>query len=256
MALLQERTTTRNSLDAGRLAVAVRGVCKAFDGGGAKTQVLDRVDLSIEQGQCLFLLGPSGSGKTTLMSIIGCLLTADAGEVRVLGAEVSGLSPQQRADLRRRQIGFVFQKYHLIRGLSAAENVAVPLKLDGEADDVAEAKSLQLLERVGLAEKAHESPSRMSVGQCQRVAVARALAADPPLVLADEPTAALDAVAGRQAMQLLRELTVESGKTLVVVTHDHRILPAAGSPDRIVAMDSGRLVEAAETPGRRSKNAR
>lgn len=231
-------------------AVALRGVSKSFVRGAAITPVLQSIDLTLEHGHCLFLLGPSGSGKTTLMSIIGCLLTPDSGDVRVLDRDVIRLSLQERADLRRRLLGFVFQRFHLIRGLTAVENVAVPLRLDGVDDRTATDKAMKLLERVGLAEKAHESPGRMSVGQCQRVAIARALIADPQIVLADEPTASLDAASGQQAMRLLRELTVESGKTLVVVTHDHRIVPfdeqpAAGAQkDCIVTMDSGCLTPA------------
>ncbi len=226
-------------------AVQVVGVSKSYTRGSATTRVLQSVSLTVEQGQGLFLLGPSGSGKTTLMSIIGCLLTPDDGRVEVLGRDITRLSMHERADLRRRELGFVFQRFHLIRGLTAAENVAVPLRLDGVDEHSAHQRAVRLLERVGLADKANESPRRMSVGQCQRIAVARALIADPKIVLADEPTASLDAESGQQAMRLLREITVEAGKTLVVVTHDHRIVPADGGTDRIVAMDSGRLVEAA-----------
>ena len=225
------------------LAVLVRGVTKSFARGEIITTVLQSVDLSIKRGECLFLLGPSGSGKTTLMSIIGCLLTPDAGRIEVLGRNIAQMSMSERANLRRKEIGFVFQRFNLIRGLTAVENVATPLRLDGLNERVARRRAVALLERVGLGDKANESPQRMSVGQCQRVAVARALIADPQIVLADEPTASLDAESGKQAMRLLRELTVEAGKTLVVVTHDHRIVPAGTSADRIVAMDSGRLVE-------------
>lgn len=223
-------------------AVVLSGVAKSFTRGSATTQVLRSIDLRIEPGECVYLLGPSGSGKTTLMSIIGCLLTPDAGDVRVLGQDVLGLSLEQRARLRRRSLGFIFQRFHLIRGLTAIENVATPLRLDGQNSRDAEERALWLLERVGIADKAREAPQRLSVGQCQRIAVARAVAADPQLVLADEPTASLDAESGKQAMRLLRELTVEEGKTLVIVTHDHRILPSGGAADRIVSMDSGRLV--------------
>ncbi|MEQ8848796.1 ABC transporter ATP-binding protein [Botrimarina sp.] len=227
----------------GEFAVSLRGVHKAYKRGGSATPVLRDVSLAISHGEAVFLLGPSGSGKTTLMSIVGCLLTADAGEVRVLGRDVTRLSLDERAALRRRRLGFVFQRFQLVRGLSAAENVAVPLRLDGWSSGAASKRAAGLLERVGLADRAHEAPHRLSVGQCQRVAIARALAAEPTIVLADEPTASLDAESGAAAMRLLRELTVDAGRTLVVVTHDHRIVPAAGSKERIVAMDSGRVSE-------------
>lgn len=223
-------------------AVELVGVNKSFGRGAAATEVLRSVNLTVLPGECLFLLGPSGSGKTTLLSIMGCLLAPDAGRVRVLGHDVSRLALDERAVLRRRCLGFVFQRFHLIRGLTAAENVAVPLRLDGVGERRALRRAHSLLDRVGVADKAHEAPHRLSVGQCQRIAVARALAADPQLVLADEPTASLDAESGQQAMRLLREVTVAEGKTLVVVTHDHRILPTPTGTDRIVAMDSGRLV--------------
>lgn len=222
-------------------AVALRGVSKSYTRGVEVTQVLSEIDLTIAQGECLFLLGPSGSGKTTLMSIIGCLLTPDAGRVELLGHDVTHHSLQQRADIRRQQLGFVFQRFNLIRGLNAMENVAAPLRLDGVPEDEANHRATELLGRVGLGDRARESPRRMSVGMCQRVAVARSLVADPRIVLADEPTASLDADAGQLAMRLLRELTVEAGKTLVVVTHDHRIVPDGPTTDRIVSMDSGRL---------------
>ncbi|QDV75136.1 ABC transporter ATP-binding protein [Botrimarina mediterranea] len=243
MPTTTEHTSSDASTNTLSPAVVVRGVTKSFARGDVVTNVLKSVDLTIEQGECLFLLGPSGSGKTTLMSIIGCLLTPDTGTVKVLGRDIPALTLSERADLRRREVGFVFQRFNLIRGLTAAENVGAPLRLDGVSERDARRRAVELLERVGLGDRANESPERMSVGQCQRVAVARALVADPQIVLADEPTASLDAQSGQQAMRLLRELTVEAGKTLVVVTHDHRIVPAGVSVDRIVAMDSGRLVE-------------
>jgi len=229
-------------------AVDLRGVRKAFRRGASATPVLRGIDLSIARGESVYLLGPSGSGKTTLLSIIGALLTPDAGDVRVLGHAVAKLSTSERAVLRRRYIGFVFQRFHLIRGLTAAENVAAPLRLDGQGAAAARRRALELLDRVGLADLADESPSRMSVGQCQRVALARALVADPAIVLADEPTASLDAETGLAAVRLLRELTVEANKTLVVVTHDHRIVPAGGGSERTVAMESGSLRPAAPSP--------
>jgi putative ABC transport system ATP-binding protein len=221
-------------------AVALRGVSKSFTRGSSTTRVVDGVDLAVEQRECVFLLGPSGSGKTTLLSIIGCVLTADCGDVRILGRDVAELSRDESALLRREHIGFVFQRFHLIRGLTAAENVAVPLMLAGWTPSDAARRANDLLAQVDMKDKVDVQPHRLSVGQCQRVAFARALAADPDLILADEPTASLDAKTGHQALELLRRLTVNAGKTVIVVTHDPRILEFA---DRIFHMENGRLEE-------------
>ena len=236
-------SNTANAPNAGVCSVVIRDVCKSFHRGGAETLVLKAVNISIQEGQCVFLVGPSGSGKTTLMSIIGCLLTADSGEVQVLGYDTAKLNGREKAALRRKRLGFVFQRFHLIRGLTAAENVAAPLRLDGVRESIALKRAAELLDQVGLSSKLREHPQRMSVGQCQRVALARALAADPEIVLADEPTASLDAESGGRAMRLLRDMTIARGKTLIVVTHDHRIVPEPGGVERIVTMDSGCLVE-------------
>ncbi len=219
----------------------LRGVSKWYCRGESKMTVLDNVDLQVSLGECVFLLGPSGSGKTTLLSIIGCVLTADKGEVRVMGRDISQLDSSAAALLRRDQIGFLFQKFHLIRGLTAQENVAVPLLLRGCSDAQANNRASELLDQVGLADFIKQHPKKMSVGQCQRVAFARALVGDPKLILADEPTASLDAESGQLAMELLRQLTVDAGKTVIVVTHDHRILPYA---DRVINVANGKLREA------------
>jgi len=238
---IQDASPNASRAGSSGLAVALWGVRKSYRRGTAETVVLNGVDLEIGRGECVFLLGPSGSGKTTLLSIIGCLLTPDEGCVEVLGRDVSRLGSSELSRLRRDELGFVFQRFNLIRGLSALENVCVPLTLAGWRPAEAAARGFELIQQVGLADRAHCDPRRLSVGQCQRVAIARALAADPALVLADEPTAALDADSGRAAMELLRELTVAAGKTAVVVTHDHRILEYA---DRVVHIERGALREA------------
>jgi putative ABC transport system ATP-binding protein len=225
------------------LAVAVRDVHKSYGSGAARSVVLKGCSFSVRSGELAYLMGPSGSGKTTLLSIIGCALRPDAGTLRVTGRDVQRLSPAETAELRRSRIGFVFQRFHLIRGLTALENVCVPLAIAGVDRKTAARRGKELLDLVGLAEHINRHPRRLSVGQCQRIALARALAADPPLVLADEPTAALDAESGQQAMQLLRRLTAESGKTAVVVTHDARIHAFA---DRIFLMDGGQVREQGE----------
>ena len=228
-----------SSIDRRGEAISLVNVSKSFTRGGVTAHVLDGCNLTVRRGECVYLVGPSGSGKTTLLSILGCVLQADAGNVRILGRDVQSLCPAAKAELRRTHIGFVFQRFHLVRGLSALENVCLPLTLDGVDRRTAERRGRELLERVGLADKAGAEPRRLSVGQCQRVALARALAADPPLILADEPTASLDAELGQQAMQLLRSLTVELEKTAVVVTHDPRIESFA---DRIFVMENGRVI--------------
>jgi putative ABC transport system ATP-binding protein len=202
--------------------------------------VVNQVNLCVEQGECVFLVGPSGSGKSTLLSMIGCVLTPDDGEVRILGQDLRGLSRRAAAALRLGHIGFVFQRFHLIRGLSVVENVAVPLTLAGWEKRASQARASELLAEVGLSALLHSQINQLSVGQCQRVAFARALAADPELILADEPTASLDAETGQQALELLRRLTTVAGKTVIVVTHDPRILCFA---DRVLLMENGRVEE-------------
>lgn len=233
-------SVAREFAEHGVRPIELRSVRKSYSRGATVTCVVDDVDLTVNHGECVFLLGPSGSGKTTLLSMIGCVLTPDTGVVRILGHDVGRLTPDEAALLRLRHIGFVFQRFHLIRGLSARENVAVPLTLSGWTAADASERAHELLVRVGMREHADAQPQRLSVGQCQRVAFARALAADPDLILADEPTASLDAKTGHVALELLRELTVAAGKTVIVVTHDPRILPFA---DRILHMENGKLEE-------------
>jgi putative ABC transport system ATP-binding protein len=241
---LPQRSTISDAL-AARAAVSLRGVSKSYRRGSTVTPVLNGVDLDVARGEFAFLLGPSGSGKTTLLSIIGCLLSADAGKVRVLNCDPTQLSSAELARLRRDRIGFVFQRFHLIRGLNAVENVATPLTLAGWASKPAERRAKELLDEVGLSSNFRSDPRSMSVGQCQRVAIARALAADPELVLADEPTAALDEESGQQAIELLRRVTVDCGRSAIIVTHDHRILPYA---DRVIRAERGELHERATKP--------
>jgi putative ABC transport system ATP-binding protein len=171
------------------------------------------------------------------------VLTPDEGEVRILGQSLGRLTPQQRGILRRDSIGFVFQRFHLIKGLTALENVCVPLTLAGQAAAKARRRGSELLDAVGLADQAQQDTRRLSHGQCQRVALARALANDPELILADEPTAALDETSGRQVMELMRRLLREFHKTAVIVTHDARIYEYA---DRILRMQAGQLSDASE----------
>jgi putative ABC transport system ATP-binding protein len=226
-------------------AIEVHGIHKTYRiSKDVSTPVLQGVDLHVRRGECVFLAGPSGSGKSTLLSILGCIMTADCGIIRLLGNDVSELDPTAQARFRRVHIGFLFQRFHLFRGLRAWENVKVPLDLMGYSRAEAKQEALRLLEAVGLSDRGHHHVTQLSIGQLQRVALARALAGDPELILADEPTASLDEQNGRMAMELLRALTAKQGKTAVVVTHDHRIFRYA---DRICHMQDGRIVEHVET---------
>jgi len=224
--------------------VEVHNIHKAFSRGGVTTPVLCGIDLQVQRGSCTLLVGPSGCGKSTLLSILGCMLAPDSGEASILGRALNELDGRALANLRRDAIGFVFQRFHLLKGLTALENVCVPLQVQGIAERAAKRRGLELLEAVGLADKAHSDARRLSHGQCQRVALARALANDPDLILADEPTAALDEASGHQALELMKKLLKEYQKTAIIVTHDARIYEYA---DRIWRMHAGRL-EAVATP--------
>ncbi|MCO8122477.1 ABC transporter ATP-binding protein [Stieleria sp. TO1_6] len=219
-------------------ALQASGIAKSYVIGGQSRPVLDGIDFQLGTGECVFLTGPSGSGKSTLLSILGLLLTPDAGELRLCERRVDGLGEVERTLIRRERIGFVFQRFQLIDGLDATDNVAIPLTLDGM--NLAESRQLanELLCRIGLEDHRHALPSSMSPGQCQRVALARAVIRQPELILADEPTAALDSQSGQSVMELLRELTTEFLTSTVVVTHDPRIYHYA---DRICEMENGRF---------------
>jgi putative ABC transport system ATP-binding protein len=224
--------------------VAVHDVHKTYRRGGIATPVLQGVNLVVGHGRCAVLTGPSGSGKSTLLSILGTMLSPDQGSVRIAGHDLGRLDAAARTRLRRELIGFVFQRFELLRGLSALDNVAVPLALRRMPQRAAQKRAAEALAAVGLADKLHSHPRHLSAGQCQRVALARALAGEPELILADEPTASLDEQHGLELMGLLRRLTAEQGRTAVIVTHDPRILRFA---DVVYRLAHGRL-ETAERP--------
>jgi putative ABC transport system ATP-binding protein len=219
-------------------ALVVRSVYKGFGAGAQRTPVLRGVSLDVAQGQTVFLTGPSGSGKSTLLSILGCLLTPDTGSVRVLGHEVTRLSSSEQTTFRRHHLGFVFQTFHLFPTLSALDNVRLALAMQGRPLPEATRRATDLLDQVCLGHRAGLRPAQLSTGECQRVAVARALVGEPKLLFADEPTASLDAENGRVVMHLLTDLVRQRGMTLVVVTHDDRIFPFA---DRIIRLEDGCL---------------
>jgi putative ABC transport system ATP-binding protein len=222
--------------------VELRGVSYAYGEGELRRPVLREVDLAVGEGEIVLLTGPSGSGKTTLLTLIGALRGMQEGSARVLGQELMGAGEPDRVALRRR-IGFIFQNHNLLGFLTARQNVAMALEQDGTlAERERLARAGALLKAVGLEGHEDRMPQKLSGGQRQRVSVARALAAEPGLVLADEPTAALDKASGHDVVRLLRDLAKSRGVPILLVTHDPRILDIA---DRIVAMEDGRIVEAA-----------
>ena len=219
-------------------AITVRQLTKKYEEGASGTFALRGVDLNVHPGELLLLMGPSGSGKTTLLSIMGCILTATSGSVQVAGKEIVGLSEKQLPALRLEHIGFVFQGFNLFPTLTAGENVELMLDLKGNAGDRAKKRAEELLEQVGLADKYGAFPADLSGGQKQRIAIARALAGDPGIILADEPTAALDSHTGRNVMEMMSDLAHKRGRAVVIVTHDSRVLSFA---DRIVTIEDGKV---------------
>jgi putative ABC transport system ATP-binding protein len=221
------------------IVLEARDVAKTLGEGPGQVLALRGVSLALRAGELTLLMGPSGSGKTTLLSIMGCVMTPSAGEIRIGGEPVGTLKPEQLARVRRDNIGFVFQSYHLFPTLTAAENVAIVLDLKGQLDDAARTRVNDALSAVGIAHKASSFPSRLSGGEQQRVAIARAIVAAPPVVLADEPTAALDGVNGQAVMEVLARIAKERKRAVLAVTHDPRTIPFA---DRIVKIEDGLIV--------------
>jgi len=219
-------------------SIEVRELTKTYAEGAAASRALDGVDLDVHAGEVTLLMGPSGSGKTTLVSIMGCILRASSGSVKIAGREVTRLQERELPAVRLAQIGFVFQGFNLFPTLTAAENVEVALDLKKIRGARAHQRSRALLDEVGLTEKYDAFPADLSGGQKQRVAIARALAGDPPIILADEPTAALDKASGRTVLEKLRGLAHGKGRAVVIVTHDNRTLEFA---DRIVRIEDGRV---------------
>lgn len=223
-------------------AIVAKNLTKRYGEGENAFLALRGVDLTVPTGEVLFVTGPSGSGKTTLLSILGCVLSPTEGTAQVLGLDVAGLREGRLAPFRRASIGFIFQGHNLIASQDAIGNVRLPLMLNGVGSGEATRRAVAELEAVGLGDKTLRLPRDLSGGQRQRVAIARATAGRPPLILADEPTASLDAKSGREVMELLTRLARERGTTVLVVTHDNRIFPYA---DRVVAIEDGQLVQEA-----------
>jgi putative ABC transport system ATP-binding protein len=218
--------------------IRVEHVTRCYHVGAVETRALDNVSLSIAEGEFVALVGPSGSGKTTLLQLIGCLDRPDRGAVFIKGQDVTRFSAAQRADLRRVNIGFVFQFFALVPVLTAYENIELPLLLSGVRRAERRARVLELLGAVGLESRAHHRPDQLSGGEQQRVAIARALALRPVLVLADEPTANLDTANGQQAMEIMVRLNRETGTAFVYATHDPRVIAYAR---RVVTLVDGKI---------------
>ena len=227
-----------------------RALGKEYGKGAALVRAVDQVDLEVERGETVAIVGPSGCGKSTLLHLLGGLERPTRGELRLAGHRMDQMGETALARLRRHSIGFVFQSFHLVDELTAVENVELPALLAGASPRAARRRAAELLEQVGLTDRARHLPSALSGGQCQRVAVARALVGEPLVVLADEPTGNLDSAATIDVLRLFDGLR-SAGQTLVVVTHDSRI---AATADRLLSMRDGALVDETRLTGGSARN--
>jgi putative ABC transport system ATP-binding protein len=227
--------------------VKIENVTRVYQIGKVETQALRGVNLSIENGEFTSLVGPSGSGKTTLLQMIGCLDQPTKGSVCINGKDVTTLNRNQRADMRRGTIGFIFQFFALIPTLTAYENIEMPLLLNGHSPKERKERVMELLKAVDLTDRANNRPDQLSGGQQQRIAVARALAPKPTLILADEPTANLDTENGKQVMDLMAKLNKETGVTFIFATHDPRVI---GYAKRTVTLHDGLIEKDSKVNGK------
>lgn len=219
--------------------LSMKDIVKCYDVGEEQQVILDHISFSVQQGEFVSILGPSGSGKSTMMNILGCLDVPTSGEYTLSGHNVAHLEETQLARIRNREVGFVFQSFQLLPRLTAIENVELPLIYAGVHAVQRRKRSAEMLERVGLSQKMEHYPNQLSGGQQQRVAIARAMVTQPSILLADEPTGALDQKTGLQVMELFRELHQE-GRTIIMITHDEKI---AQNASRIVRILDGKLWE-------------
>jgi putative ABC transport system ATP-binding protein len=227
--------------------IEATNIVKVLGEGAARVEALKSINLSLAGGELTLLMGPSGSGKTTLLSVLGCMLSPTSGTVEIRGRSTTGLDAEELAALRRDNVGFVFQSYHLFPTLTAAENVRLALDVRGGCSRLARTKADKALATVGLSHKARAFPRELSGGEQQRVAVARTIVGDPSVILADEPTAALDSENGHAVMMMLAEIAKDPARALFIVTHDPRIMPFA---DRILRIEDGRIVSDQRGGGR------
>ncbi|ASC71366.1 ABC transporter ATP-binding protein [Halomicronema hongdechloris C2206] len=228
------------SAEWGPVAIAATDIQMVFRSGLSQVKVLKGVDLTVNQGEIRLLMGPSGSGKTTLLSILAGILTPTAGQVALLGHKITQMSRQDRTRFRRHHLGFVFQDFNLFPALTAAENIELALKIKDYPKSAIAARARTLLSQVDLADVSQRLPQDLSGGQKQRVAIARALAGEPQILMADEPTAALDSKTGRAVVELMNALAREQGCTVLIITHDPRITDIA---DRITYLEDGHISE-------------
>ncbi len=231
--------------------IRTENLTKVYGQGPTAVRALDGVNLNVEAGEFVAVMGPSGCGKSTLMHLLGGLDNPTSGTVIIGESPLSGLKDETLTELRRRKIGFIFQFFNLIPVLTALENTALPMTLDGKEAAVARSKAAELLTKVGLAEKFNSRPDQLSGGQQQRVAIARALVYDPDLILADEPTGNLDTRASDEIASLLRQVANDWGRSVVMVTHDPRI---AAYADRIIFLKDGQIADQTRLNGNRESN--
>jgi putative ABC transport system ATP-binding protein len=240
---------SQTSASENEIILDVRGLTKTFGSGRATVQAVDGIDLSIHRGELVLIMGPSGSGKTTLLTLIGGLLHPTSGTVRVNGRDITSLKERQLTKFRRHYLGFVFQSFNLLESLNARENVEVALNFAGIRGRKARKRATGLLTDLGMADRLGGKPKELSGGERQRVSIARALANDPQLILADEPTANLDSRHGHEVVELLHDIAKAQRRTIVIVSHDHRIRDVA---DRVLWLQDGRFEQFEQLDARQS----
>lgn len=238
-------SVTQEAAAMSKVLLEAEGIVKVFGSGAGEVKPLKGIDLKLRSGELTLLMGPSGSGKTTLLSILGCILTPTEGHLSVAGNSTEGMDAEGLADVRRKHVGFVFQGYNLFPTMTATENVMLALDVRSALVVDPPAHAIGALDAVGLAHRAKAFPAKLSGGEKQRVAIARALAGSPSVILADEPTAALDSENGKAVMALLSEVAKDPNRAVLAVTHDHRTIPYA---DRIIKIEDGYIV-GEERPG-------
>jgi putative ABC transport system ATP-binding protein len=245
MAMTAIATEISSPYVASELAVRCRGVTKTYGAGAAAVTALRGIDLEVQTDELMMLVGPSGCGKTTLISVVAGILDQNEGQCTVFGHDFKNMSQSEKTRKRGELIGFVFQSFNLLPTLSAAENVAIPLLLNGVRRPAAIRRANEILDRVGLGGRTRSLPSQLSGGQQQRVAIARAMVHGPRLIVCDEPTSALDHETGHRVMELLRQVARAENRALIIVTHDARIFSFA---DRIAKMDDGHIMRVVTSP--------